>query len=97
MGQNASGTGSFICPVAYTRLDIPSPLIRQSWTTAWHPPASWNLSHMINEGVLRAGLEPTAVNDLLITSQLTASVSRVPASARMMFGLFSCHAEIAET
>ena len=28
-----SGTGSFICPVAQTRLDIPRPLFTQSWTT----------------------------------------------------------------
>ena len=28
-----SGMGSFICPVAQTRLDIPRPLITKSWTT----------------------------------------------------------------
>ena len=28
-----SGTGSFICPVAQTRLDIPRPFFTQSWTT----------------------------------------------------------------
>ena len=28
-----SGTGSFICPVAQTRLDIPRPVFTQSWST----------------------------------------------------------------
>ena len=28
-----SGTGSFICPITQTRLDIPRPLITQSWGT----------------------------------------------------------------
>ena len=31
------GMGSIICPVTQTRLDIPKPLTRQSWTTAWSP------------------------------------------------------------
>ena len=30
---STSGTGSFICPVAYTRLDIPKPLMTQSRST----------------------------------------------------------------
>ena len=30
-----SGTGSFICPVAQTRLDIPRHLITQSWDGHW--------------------------------------------------------------
>ena len=37
LGENLplsiSGTGSFICPVTQSRLDIPSPLFTQSWTT----------------------------------------------------------------
>ena len=30
---SVSGTGSVICPVAQTRLDMPRPLFTQSWTT----------------------------------------------------------------
>ena len=35
-----SGTGSFICPVAQTPLDIPRPLITQSWGTGGKPKCS---------------------------------------------------------
>ena len=40
-----SGTGSFICPDGQTLLDIPRPLIIQSWTTAWTPGKVEPFSH----------------------------------------------------
>ena len=48
-----SGTGSFICPVAQTGLDIPRPLISQSWTIggilqrykSWKK--SWNVNLIV--------------------------------------------------
>ena len=33
MNQSTSGRGYFIYPVTQTRLEIPRPLITQSWTT----------------------------------------------------------------
>ena len=66
-------TASFICLVTDTQLDIPRPLIKQSWTTGRTPrqgdifhPSCLAFSH---EGRSPgAGFEPTAVKDLLITS-----------------------------
>ena len=81
--DTAGHTKAFDYPVTQTRLDIPRslitqshrhgwtypqrPLITQSWTTAGLP-AMWNRSHMRDEALPRAGFEPTAVKDLLITS-----------------------------
>ena len=35
-------TGSFICPVAQTRLDMPRPLITQTWTTGAKVKVLWH-------------------------------------------------------
>ena len=49
-----SGTGSFICPVARTRLDIPSPLITQSHRHGWTYQGLWLPSHTDTAGHTKA-------------------------------------------
>ena len=47
-------------PGRITPLGIRRPLITQSWITA-RTPARWNLSHMGDEALPRAGFEPRAL------------------------------------
>ena len=60
LGHNAllffttCGTGSFICPVAQTRLNIPRPLITQSHRHGWTYQGLWLPSHTDTAGHTKA-------------------------------------------
>ena len=63
-----SGTGSFICPVAQTWLDIPRPLITQSPDTAGHTKA---FDSILYSGYCRLTESVLINNQIEVSHQLT--------------------------
>ena len=71
-----SGTGSFICPVTQTRLDIPRPLLTQSHRHGWTYQGLWLPSHTDTAGHTKAFIYPVTQTRLDIPRPLITQSHR---------------------